>query len=114
MSDKEKQISENGYHPQGQAVTAERLGDVLASMMANKITPQQELFSRASDIFKNLLPAEIYEHCRIDSLYNGQLRVIVDSPAYMYQLQMYSSSILVELKRQCTKYRIKKIKFAIG
>ena len=114
MSDREKQISENGYHTDGQAVTTERLGDVLVSMMANKIMPQQELFCRASDIFNNLLPAEIYEHCRIDGLYNGQLRVIVDSPTYMYQLQIYNSDILAELKRQCSKYRIKKIKFAIG
>jgi hypothetical protein len=114
MSDREKRISENGYHTDGQTVTVERLSDVIASMMMNKIMPQQELFCRASDIFKNLLPAEIYEHCRIDGLYNGQLRVIVDSPTYMYQLQMYSSNILVGLKRQCSKYRIKKIKFAIG
>jgi len=114
MSDGEEQILENGYHSERQAVTTERLGDVLALMMVSKIMPQQELFCRASDILKNLLPAEIYEHCRIDGLYNGQFKVIADSPSYMYQLQIYSSNILVELKRQCSKYRIKKIKFAIG
>ena len=114
MDDRNKQILKNTYQPVKQAVTTERLGDVLASLMVRRIVPQQELFCRASDILRNLLPADIYDHCRIDGLYKEQLKVIVDSPSYMYQLQIHSSNILDELKRQCSKYRIRKIKFAIG
>ena len=116
MSKSERQSMNNlplAGHSKRPAESATRLGRMLTELMENMIAPQQERFQCLSELWRQVLPAELYEHCRVDSISAGQLKVLVDSPSHMYQLQLCSSDILAELKRRCPQYRIKGIKLVI-
>lgn len=95
----------------GEAV---RLGDVTRELMENRISPQQARFGPITEIWNRLLPEELRRHCKIAGFSAGRLKVLVDLPAYMYEMQLCSSEILSELRRQCPRAHIKKIKFVVG
>jgi len=91
-----------------------QLGDVVRQLIDNKISPQQARFGTIEEAWNQLLPAELCRHCEITSVSGGQLKVLVDSPSYVYELQLCSSGLLEELQIQCPRAHIKKIKFTIG
>ncbi len=102
------------YFSERQAKEAARLSDVLVVLMDSKIAPQQERFSFVYEIWQQLLPPELSRHCRIDAISNGQLKVLVDSSSYMYQIQLCRSDILAGLKSYCPQFRITKLKLSVG
>lgn len=91
-----------------------RLGDALSGLMEDWIGPQQSRFGAIAEVWSQLLPAELSQHCRIADISGGRLKVLVDSPSYLYELRLCTSELLSELQRQCPKVRIKKIKFTVG
>ncbi|MHC4112055.1 MAG: DciA family protein [Planctomycetota bacterium] len=93
---------------------AVRLGDVTKKLMENRISPQQARFGSIPEVWNQLLPAELRRHCKISGIYGGQLKVLVDLPVYMYELQLCSSELLSELQQQCPRAHIKTIKFVVG
>jgi predicted nucleic acid-binding Zn ribbon protein len=93
---------------------AVRLGDVTRELMENRISPQQARFGPIAELWNQLLPQELRRHCKIAGISGGQLKVLVDLPAYMYELQLCSSELLSEMQRQCPRANIKKIKFVVG
>jgi hypothetical protein len=82
--------------------------------MDNRISPQQARFSDIAEAWGRLLPAGLCGHCEIVDISGGQLAVQVDSPAYMYELQLCSSELLEELQRQCPRVRLTKIKLVVA
>ena len=91
-----------------------RLGDTLSELMEDEIRPQQGRFGSIVQLWGQLLPAELSSHCRIVDISAGRLKVLVDSPSYMYELQLCSSAVLKELQRRCPQARLQKIKLAVG
>ena len=96
------------------AETAVRLGNVLGGLMENRVSPQQSRFGLMAEAWSQLLPAELCLHCRIDGISGGRLKVLADSPSYMYELQLLSNELLEELGRQYPSARIQEIKFTVG
>lgn len=90
------------------------LGDVVKEIMDNRITPLQKRFESVASVWDQLLPDELQQHCKIVDISGGELKVKVDSPAYLYELRMCSSELLTELRRQCRRVRIGTIKFVLG
>jgi len=82
--------------------------------MAERIAPHRERFHRAVEVWERVLPAELFRHCGIADISGGSLVVQVDSPVYMYELQLCSSELLNELQRQCPRLRVTKIKFVVA
>jgi predicted nucleic acid-binding Zn ribbon protein len=97
-----------------QAKTAVSLGDVLSELVENQVSPKQTRFGLITGAWGQMLPTELYQHCRIVDISSGRLKVLVDSPSYMYELQLLSCELLKELARRCPRARIKEIKFAVG
>jgi predicted nucleic acid-binding Zn ribbon protein len=93
---------------------ATRLGQVAKELMESRISPQQAKFGSVPEIWNHLLPEELRRHCRIADISGGRLKVLVDLPAYMYELQLCSSELLCELQCQCPRAHIKKIQFIVG
>ncbi len=93
---------------------AVRLGDVTRELMENRISPQQARFAPIAELWSQLLPDELRRHCKISDISSGQLKVLVDSPSYMYELRLCGSDLLGELQQQCPRAHIKKIKFVVG
>ncbi len=90
------------------------LGDVLSGFIENRVSPQQSRFGLIVEAWNQLLPVELCRHCRIVSVSGSRLKVLADSPSYMYELQLLSSELLRELARQYPQARIREIKFAVG
>jgi predicted nucleic acid-binding Zn ribbon protein len=91
-----------------------RLDQAVRELVDEQILPRQARFSRVADVWSQLLPAQLARHCEIVDLSGGQLDVQVDSPSYMYELQLCSSALLQELQRQCPKARLTRIKLVVA
>jgi predicted nucleic acid-binding Zn ribbon protein len=91
-----------------------RLGDAVRQLMEGRISRQQSRYGAVAEVWSRLLPAELSRHCRPADIAGGQLKVLADSPSYMYELRLCSEMLLRELQRRCPQARIKKIKCAIG
>ena len=91
-----------------------RLGNAVGQLFESRISPQHARFESIDELWSRLLPVELHRHCKIADISGGQLKVLVDSSPYLYELQLCSSEILAELKRRCPQARIKKIRFTIG
>ena len=87
------------------------LGRAAQQLLTEQIAPQQAKFSQIDDVWRDLLPAALQQHCEIVDISGGQLDVRVDSPSYVYELQLCSSELLSELQRLCPRARLTKIKF---
>ncbi len=91
-----------------------KLGDAVKQLMENRISPQQARFGPIAELWSQLLPAELCRHCKLADLSGGQLKVLVDSPTHLCELQWCSSQLLEELQQQCPRARIREIKFTVG
>lgn len=99
---------------QSARVAAVRLGDTLNQLMEESLEPRHERAEAVTMLWHQLVPAEISRHCKIVDITASQLKVLVDSPSYMYELRLCSNDIIAELRRRCPQARIKTIKLAIG
>lgn len=91
-----------------------KLGDVVMSIIEKRISPGQKKFGSLIETWSDLLPAGLSEHCKIDGVSRGQLKVLVDSPVFVHELRLCSSQLLEQLQQRCPRAGIKKIKFTIG
>ncbi len=91
-----------------------RLGDVVKQLVENQVSPRQAKFEIIAEVWSRLLTADLRRHCEIADISGGQLKVLVDSPSYVYELRLCGSELLEELQQQCPRAQIKKIKFVIG
>ena len=116
MIDKEQQlrraVERRTAHRAGSNLTS--LGDVLGELVEKRISPQHTRFGLVAEAWSQLLPEELFRHCRIVDISGGRLQVSVDSSSYMYELQLLSCELLRELSLMCPKAQIREIKFAIG
>ena len=90
------------------------LGQVAQQLMDRQISPRQAVFSDVTDTWSQMLPGELSRHCEIVEISGGQLKVQVDSPSYMYELQLCSSELLEELQHYCPKARLTRMKFVVA
>ena len=102
------------YRRMGKSYGAVSLGRIAQQVLDERISPQQVKFSQVDEVWRELLPVELYQHCEIVGISGGQLDVRVDSPAYVYELQLCSSELLNELQRQCPRVRLTRIKLTMG
>ena len=86
-----------------------RLGSV-----RQEVAPRQAKFGSVAEAWNHLLPVELGRHCRIADISGGQLKVVVDSPVYLYELRLCSDGLIKELRRQCPRAKIKSIKLIVG
>lgn len=91
-----------------------RLGEAIEQLMAERISPRQAKFGPVAEVWEQLLPNELSEHCELIDISRGQLKVRVDSPSYRYELQLCSADLLAELQQQCPRARLTNIKFTVG
>jgi len=90
---------------------AARLGDVVKELMDSRILNHQAELRSAEELWRFTLPSELSQHCKIAGISGGQLLVRVDSPSYMYELQLTSRELLKELRRRHPRTTVEKIKF---
>ena len=74
-------------------------------------TRRSELSRNAKiiDAWRDLLPAELCDHCNVDRIASGNLYIEVDPGVYMHELRLLSSELLEQLQRVCRYGGIKRI-----
>lgn len=90
------------------------IGGIVTELMEKRISPRHERFDMVSGLWQQLLPVELGQHCRLAQIKGGLLKVLVDSPAYMYELQLCSSELLEQLQHRCPRAGIIQIKISLG
>jgi hypothetical protein len=91
--------------------TPDRLGSLMESYMQDQVAPHYRQFSSVEQAWRQAVPDELAPHCWCDGISNGQLKVVVDSAAYLYTLQTMSAELIERLDQLCRRPRIRKIKF---
>ena len=115
MMDEIEQIQNTlDYRRRWKRYGAVSLGQVAQQLLTRQISPQQAKFSQVDEVWRDLLPAELQQHCEIIGISGGQLEIQVDSPSYVYELQLCRSELLTELQQQCPRVRLTKIKFSVA
>ena len=94
--------------------SATGIGQIVQQYLDGQVSPRQAVFSEVAEALSRMLPEELARHCEIVDISAGLLKVLVDSPSYMYELQLCSSELLGELRQQCPRARLTKIKFAVA
>ena len=82
--------------------------DVIRDMSVHKDPTKDNI----QETVKQALKEKEREHCRISGIKEGNLMIIVDSPVWLYQLNLQKSKLLEELKKDNPS--IQKIRFKIG
>ncbi len=114
MDENERLCNIVKWRTKPKADRAASLGDTINELMENQISPRHARFGSVAQLWGQLLPAELSQHCKLADVSAGQLKVLVDSPSYLHELRLCSSELIKELQRQCPRARIKKIRFIIG
>ncbi len=61
------------------------------------------------DVWRELLPEELYEHSRIAGISGGVVQVEVDPGPYMHEFQLLSSELSGQLQRLCRSAGVRRI-----
>jgi predicted nucleic acid-binding Zn ribbon protein len=112
--DHDEQLRRIAQWKKPQPLASVRLGTVLEKYVQEQVAPKYEQFSAVEEAWRQVIPDELAQHCRCDGVSAGSLKIIVDSPAYMYKLQMVSSELLEGLEQLCRRQKIRKLKFVPG
>lgn len=90
------------------------LGSFLEQYITEQVTPKYRHFSAVEKAWLQAVPDDLALHCHCDSISGGQLKISVDSPAYMYKLQIISDELIEKLGELCKRPTIRKLKFVPG
>ena len=93
---------------------AYNLGSLVGEYIKHRVLPLEGRGALAADAWSDLVPATLREHCTLDGISAGRLKVMVDSPVYLYQIKLCSRELLEQLQRQCPRAQIKNIEFVVG
>jgi predicted nucleic acid-binding Zn ribbon protein len=94
--------------------TPARLGPLLEEYITEQVSPKYRQFSTVEQTWRQVVPDEMASHCWCEGISGGQLKIIVDSPAYMYRLQVMSAELIERLGELCRRPAVKKIKLVPG
>lgn len=98
-------------HKEGSIV---RLGEVIGEFMGNQVSRRQAELYAAEELLNTALPSELLQHCKIAGISGRKLLVQVDSPSYMYEMQLASDELLKQMRQQCPRGSIEKIKLILA
>jgi len=112
IMNKEEQLRSIGKHKRHREPFF-KLGDVLNKLVDEGVSPRYRRFSSARKIWNEILPYELTKHCKLDGINGGWLRVVVDKPAYRYELEMCRHEVLKKLNQECPGAKLKGLRVTI-
>ena len=90
------------------------LADVLSRYIRHQISPRRGQFASALEVWNDMVPERLRQHCKLAGISGDELKVIVDSPPYMYELRLLRGELKRQLAYRCRNRPVKKISFTIG
>ena len=92
----------------------QRLGDAVVKLMESQIAPRRDRLQPVTEVWQQLLPAELRQHCRIAGIAGGRLKVVANSPAHQFELRLCSAELVKELAVRCPRAKIERIDIVVG
>jgi hypothetical protein len=89
----------------GYSREASGIGEVVSEYITRSVIPRQSDFSAIAGAWEELVPADVRSHCAFRDFSEGQLVVMVDSPAYLYEMQLRRDELLQEIQRRLRSVR---------
>jgi hypothetical protein len=89
------------------------LGDALSKLMAPGpagLSQRYETANRMRQLWGQILPPELAQHCRVVDFSQGQMTVEADSPSYMYELRISSQQLVGFLRQAYPAAKVRAIK----
>lgn len=89
------------------------LGEALSKLMAPGpagLSQRYETASKMRQLWGQILPPELAQHCRITDFSQGQLMVEADSPSYMYEIRISSQQLVGFLRQAYPAAKVRAIK----
>ncbi len=93
---------------------AQLLGDVLRTVMDERVCARYEQAERLRRTWLQVVPAHLAGHCRIEDFAAGVLKIAADSPAYMHELRLAKKELCGQLNSLAPRCSVKDIKVVIG
>ena len=84
------------------------VNQVIENISAKKSENRELLYT----VWKGTLNKQELQHAKLQGEKNGTVFVVVDSPAWLYQMKMREGKILKELKKEIPE--ITQIRFRVG
>jgi len=106
-----KTAAQRNKSKQGRMVS---IGEAARQLIEKQFSQNHTTFDSIEKLWRQLLPVNLMQHSRIAGISGGQLKIQADSPSYMYELQLCSSQLLDELRRQCPGVRLTEIKVILA
>jgi hypothetical protein len=95
------------------ALLANALANIMGANHAG-IVRRYETANRITEVWAQLLPPELAQHCRVVDLSGGLLTVEADSPSYLYELRISSHQLVEYLRRDCPAAKVRAIKVTLA
>jgi hypothetical protein len=100
---------------QSQAPATQTLGDAMVSFFKQSVQKRQTRLGAISEAWQKLVPELLSQHCALESFHRGQLTVIVDTSAHLYDLkQLLLAGLEKQLLIACRSAGLKKISLKRG
>ncbi|MCF7974332.1 MAG: DUF721 domain-containing protein [Phycisphaerae bacterium] len=91
-----------------------RLGELAETFLERSVKPGQKHLSPVFDAWQAIVPPGFAPYCRIHGVVRSELRIGVDSPVYLYELQLCSQDLLKALQAKVPEAGLRRIKFMLG
>ena len=90
----------------------EPIKDIITQVIAKISSGKPEIHNKIQRIWQNILDKKTMQHTAIVGLHKGQLIVHVDSPAWLFQMNIKKRKTLERLKEEIPE--LSHIRFKIG
>ena len=91
-----------------------RIGDLVDTLLHKTIEPAQTRLDPLAQAWDEIVPPGLAAHCHVKGLVSGQLSIGVDSPVYMYELQLCSQDLVQALQQRCPRSGLRRLKLMLG
>ncbi len=97
------------------ARTFPALGPELLTFFKQSIERRHSKLTKIADCWEKLVPGTLLEHCALESLQTGTLKVIVDSSPHLYELkQVLLAGLQDQILLACKSTGLRRITLKLG
>ncbi len=106
MDDEERLLSIGARRSRAKKIT--RLGPSAQAYLDRRDARLKKNCS-VVDVWHQVLPQELYNHCRLTGISGGTLRVEAEPGPYMHEMRMLSGELVEHLQNRCRRAGVKRI-----
>jgi hypothetical protein len=92
-----------------------QLGPELITFFKQSVERRQTRLAKIAECWEKLIPEALLEHCALESLHAGTLKVIVDSSPHLYEMkQLLLAGLQDQILIACKSTGLRRIALKLG